>query len=140
MSIIMVTTEQAEHSPSLVNEKGKRIFPAGLPVERATNLPDGRFYLCPFKGMPRDWREYGRVYEEKELRPATDSEINEMDKKTINRIFRNADESNLWPIRNKFNATERAIRRVRKNNPGIEGLEYYLALDAEITSLVNKAI
>lgn len=89
--------------------------------------------------MPLDWREYGRVYEEKELRPATDSEINEMDKKTINRIFRNADESNLWPVRGRFNATERAIRRVRKNIPGLEGLEYYLTLYSEIGRIINQA-
>lgn len=137
---ILVTKNEETFYPHLFNTNKERQFPAGLPVERATNQPGAKYWLCPFKGMPTQWREYGRIYEPKELRPATDSEINEMDKKTINRIFRNADESNLWPIRNKFNATERAIRRVRKNNPGIEGLEYYLALDAEITSLVNKAI
>jgi len=59
----------------------------------------------------------------------------------INGLFRSQDESHLWPICGRFNATERAIRRLRKAqadgaciNPG---LEYALALDAEISAIVN---
>jgi hypothetical protein len=59
----------------------------------------------------------------------------------INSLFRKQDESHLYPICGRFNATERAIRRIRKAqadgaciNPG---LEYALALDAEISEIVN---
>lgn len=59
----------------------------------------------------------------------------------INGMFRSQDESHLWPICGRYNATERAIRRLRKAqadgaviNPG---LEYALALDAEISAIVN---
>lgn len=64
------------------------------------------------------------------------SEINEMTIRQINKLFRESDESEKWPICGKFNVTERAIRRVRKMrvNPG---LEYYLAVDAEISRIVN---
>lgn len=66
----------------------------------------------------------------------TDAIINEMSIREINRHFRNEDESAKWPICGKFNVTERAIRKVRKQ--GLNGgLEYYLALEAEIGRIVN---
>jgi nitroreductase len=59
----------------------------------------------------------------------------------INALFRRQDESHLFPIRGRFNATERAIRRLRRlAREGlvlVPGLEYALALDAEISALVN---
>jgi hypothetical protein len=59
----------------------------------------------------------------------------------INRLFRRQDESHLWPINGRFDATERAIRRLRRlarEGACIEpGLEYALALDAEISTIVN---
>jgi hypothetical protein len=59
----------------------------------------------------------------------------------INRLFRRQDESHLWPINGRFDATERAIRRVRRlarDGACIEpGLEYALALDSEISTIVN---
>ena len=66
-------------------------------------------------------------------------------KREINAYFRANDESNLWPICNRFDATERAIRRIRCLDDGClplsnGGLEYFLALDAEITRIVNAAI
>lgn len=49
----------------------------------------------------------------------------------INRAFRAADESHLWPIRGRFDATERAIRRVqrfmRESGEELSGLEYAYA-------------
>ena len=66
----------------------------------------------------------------------TDAIINEMSIREINRHFRNEDESHLFPICGKFNVTELAIRKVRKQ--GLNGgLEYYLALEAEIGRIVN---
>ena len=68
--------------------------------------------------------------------------VNEMSVRQINAYFRKNDDSRLWPICGKFNATERAIRRLRKlRREGLEiheGLEYYLALDAEISKIVNE--
>jgi len=59
----------------------------------------------------------------------------------INSAFRRQDESHLFPIRGRFNATERAIRRLRRlARDGLvlePGLEYALALDAEISAIVN---
>ena len=59
----------------------------------------------------------------------------------MNRLFRRQDESHLFPIRGRFNATERAIRRIRDaRRDGLvidDGLEYAYALDAEISRIVN---
>jgi hypothetical protein len=66
----------------------------------------------------------------------TDAIINKMNIREINRHFRRIDESEKFPICGKFNVTERAIRKVRKQ--GLNGgLEYYLALEAEIGRIVN---
>lgn len=65
----------------------------------------------------------------------------EMSVRQINAYFRKNDDSHLWPIRGRFNATERAIRRIRRRRrEGLEvhpGLEYYLTLEREITEIVN---
>ena len=67
-------------------------------------------------------------------------------KRQINAYFRANDESHLWPICNKFDATERAIRRLRRlDDDGCAslsnwGLEYFLALEAEISRIVNAEI
>jgi len=61
--------------------------------------------------------------------------------RAINKLFREQDESHLWPINNEFNATERAIARVRKLNKhtgGTYGLEYAYMIDAEISNIVNN--
>lgn len=60
-------------------------------------------------------------------------------KRVINSYFRANDESHKWPICNKFNATERAIRRLKWQYPH-GGLEYFLALESEISSIVNAAV
>ena len=62
----------------------------------------------------------------------------------INREFRAADESHLWPINGRFDATERAIRAVyrfmRESGEDLAGLEYALALDADLSRIVNAGI
>lgn len=60
----------------------------------------------------------------------------------INRVFRNCDESSKWPVRGRFNATNRAIARLaaqRRNGNYMvtEGYEYAMALDREISLIVN---
>ncbi len=68
--------------------------------------------------------------------------VNELSIRQINALFRRNDESSKWPICGKFNATERAIRRLRTyRRQGLEinsGLEYYLALDREISDIINS--
>ena len=68
-------------------------------------------------------------------------QINEMSIRQINAYFRENDDSHLFPIRGRFNATERAIRRIQKKkrdglcvNPGYE---YFLTLENEISKIVN---
>jgi hypothetical protein len=63
------------------------------------------------------------------------------DIRRINKKMREADESHLWPIENKFNATDRAIRRVSKQmKNGLvidDPSSYEAAIDAEISNIVN---
>lgn len=67
--------------------------------------------------------------------------VNEMSVREINKYFRENDESHKWPICGRFNATERAIRKLRKlRHDGLEvnpGLEYYLSLERLIGEIVN---
>lgn len=58
----------------------------------------------------------------------------------INRAFRAQDESHLWPVNNRFNATERAIHRIRRLDSPVCGYEYAALLDAEIGRIVNDAV
>lgn len=84
------------------------------------------------------------LHTHKNTRIVTQDEICAMSKRAINKHFRTTDESNLWPICGKFNATERAIRRVRRfqaqTGTPIEGLEYWLVLESELYNIVNGAI
>ncbi len=67
-----------------------------------------------------------------------------LNRTAINRIFRQYDQSHLYPIRNRFNATERAIKRAQKFNRdtgfNMAGLEYCLFLETEISKIVNSEI
>ena len=71
-------------------------------------------------------------------------EINEMSVRQINAYFLHFDESNKFPICGKFNATKRAINRIRRQKKaGLmldPGLEYYLYLENEISNIVNAEI
>ena len=59
--------------------------------------------------------------------------------KNINAIYRAQDESHLFPINNKFNATERAIRQVRKHDHN-GGLEYCYLIENMLSTIVNGEI
>ena len=66
--------------------------------------------------------------------------VSEMSVRQINAYLRKNDDSHLWPICGRFNATERAIRRVRRMGlAGRGGLEYYLTVEHEISEIVNAA-
>ena len=67
--------------------------------------------------------------------------VDDMSIRQINAYFRGNDDSHLWPVCGRFNATERAIRRIRRlRREGLcvcPGLEYYLTLENEIIEIVN---
>lgn len=66
--------------------------------------------------------------------------MNEGSIRQINAYFRAHDESHKWPICNRFDATERAIRRLRRTGLYNGGLEYWYALDAEISTIINGEV
>ena len=57
--------------------------------------------------------------------------------RAINRLYRAQDESHLWPVRGRFNVTERAIRKARKFDCPVYGLEYCYMLEGIISQIVN---
>ena len=69
--------------------------------------------------------------------------INLAEKRKINALMRERDDSDLWPICGRFNVTERAIRRLQRINrqAGYEifdcAYSYQLALENEISKIVN---
>lgn len=67
--------------------------------------------------------------------------IHSKTRKQIFKEFRLKDDSCLFPIKNKFNATNRAIGRLYKFESSygqqLEGLELELWLDNEISNIVN---
>jgi hypothetical protein len=60
--------------------------------------------------------------------------------RVINAYFRAKDESYKWPICGRFDATERAIRRLHLQGQGLQGLGYFQALEAEIGRIVHDAV
>ncbi len=76
----------------------------------------------------------------KTLNVTLNDDVNDKSLRVINKVFRLADESHLFPINGAFNATNRAINRYRKyfqaNGP-CTILEYILGLENEISQIVN---
>ncbi len=61
--------------------------------------------------------------------------------RAINKLFREQDESHLFPVRGRFNITERAIRQARefqRCSGSVYGLEYAYLLDSLIGEIVNN--
>ena len=57
-------------------------------------------------------------------------------RRAIFKHYRGLDESHLYPIRNRFNVTKRAIQHESKLGEALTGLELCLYLDAEISRIV----
>jgi hypothetical protein len=60
--------------------------------------------------------------------------------RAINREYRQQDESHLFPIRGRFNVTDRAIRQAGKfqrASGAVYGLEYCYLIDHLIGQIVN---
>ena len=71
--------------------------------------------------------------------------VEKMNKKEINALFRSHDESHLFPINGRFNAIERAIRKLQKlnregNSVAVGGFEYATQLDHMISEIVNGEV
>lgn len=61
--------------------------------------------------------------------------------RAINKLFRRQDQSHLYPVCNRFDATERAIRQARtfqRDSAAVYGYEYALLLDGLLSKIVNK--
>ena len=71
-------------------------------------------------------------------------DVSDMSIRQVNKLFRQNDESSLWPVNGRFNATERAIRRLRRNilphTGPTGGIEYAQMLDNEISEIVNAQV
>lgn len=89
----------------------------------------------------KDKKERLPNYADRKTLHITDSKENIT---AINKIFRQYDESFLWPINGRFCATERAIKTAQKFNretgSDMAGLEYCLFLESEISRIVNSSI
>lgn len=57
--------------------------------------------------------------------------------RAINKLYRAQDEIHLWPINNRFNVTERAIRKIRRQGLAVYGLEYCYCLESIMSEVVN---
>jgi hypothetical protein len=62
--------------------------------------------------------------------------------RAVNRYYRDHDQSHLFPIHSRFDATERAIRKARqwRRDSGVDaaGLEYVELLELFLTEIVNN--
>jgi hypothetical protein len=58
-------------------------------------------------------------------------------KRIINKVMRRIDDSQAWPIHGRFNATERAIRRLQGGDFDAP-FSYWKSLEAEISTIVNQ--
>jgi hypothetical protein len=62
--------------------------------------------------------------------------------RAVNRYYRDHDQSHLFPIRNRFDVTERAIRKARqwRRDSGQDAarLEYVELLELFLTEIVNN--
>lgn len=66
-------------------------------------------------------------------------------REAINRAFLLQDDSRLWPINGRFNATKRAIRNVMRiynqtNDYELDGIDYSMAIEYHLSVVVNNAI
>ena len=79
-----------------------------------------------------------------QIAAVADNYIGSYNRTVIRKLFKAQDESHLYPINGRFNATVHAIRRLRdQESLGCDfghGLEYALALDAEISAIVNEDV
>ena len=64
-------------------------------------------------------------------------------RRQMNKLFREQDDSHLWPVSGAFNVTERCIRRANKMeraNGEMSPLEYAYFIEAESSTIVNSEV
>lgn len=86
----------------------------------------------------QDIDETGEHYTAEQIAGFTQDSEGIQNIKLINKFYRVQDESDKYPIRNDFNATERAIRRVRKYDCPVYGIEYCYAIEDALSDIVNN--
>lgn len=78
-----------------------------------------------------------------QIADTTDDKDGLMNIRAINKLYRTQDESHLYPINGKFDATERAIRQARsfqRQAGAVYGLEYCCLLESLLSSIVNSEV
>jgi hypothetical protein len=100
---------------------------------------------CPSCGNPMNYPTSCRcTFAKRVAALAGVDESAEMDRATVvkvNRAMRALDESDLWPVRGRFNVTDRAIRRTRAylretgDSPDVS--LYATLVDGDISRIVN---
>lgn len=86
----------------------------------------------------KDIEDLGCRFSAEEIAEFAESYDGIMNIKVINKFYRVQDESHLWPVNNEYDVTERAIRRVRKFDCPVYGLEYCCAIENAISLIVNR--
>src|SRR3990172_268016 len=76
-----------------------------------------------------------------EIAKATQSRTGRAARRAINKLYREQDESAIWPINGQFNVTERALRQVSKferSYGSLSGIEYCHVLERFMRNIINK--
>ena len=75
-----------------------------------------------------------------QIAKATEDKYGLSERRAINKLYREQDDSRLWPINGRFNVTARAIRQVNafeQSSGAIAGLEYCYVLEGAMSHIVN---
>ena len=71
-------------------------------------------------------------------------DVSDMTTHEINKLFKQYDESHLWPVCNQFDATQKAIDRLNSeilpHMGPTGGIEYAYMLDQEVSQIVNSIV
>lgn len=89
--------------------------------------------------MNREFLTAEQIVQRAEQNTRTDSNL--AIRRQMNKLYRKQDESKLYPVFNRYNITERAIRKARKLeslNDIMSPYEYALYLEEEMSNIVNQ--
>jgi hypothetical protein len=89
------------------------------------------------KHLPRETKAMRKL---KEKKIGENDQLTPTSKRIINKVFRQNDDSNLWPICGDFNATDRAIRRIKNLDYDFDSnYEYATCIAHHVSQIVNSA-
>lgn len=89
--------------------------------------------------MTKEYLTAEQIVERAEQEAKTDTNL--AIRRQVNKMFREQDDSHLYPVLGAFNVTERAIRKARKlesMSDVMSPLEYALFLEQEMSTIVNQ--